>query len=111
MVYASKAFELADVIVRSQQRQPTDWSVPLTGFFYTDPSRNLILHYSHRGHDQGPIMALAGLCEAYWYPLYAFIRRSGAKPEDAEDLTQASSRGFWKRTRSRPPIQRQRWPP
>jgi len=25
----------------------------------------------------------------YWYPLYAFARRSGASPEDAEDLTQS----------------------
>lgn len=33
--------------------------------------------------------ALAELCELYWYPLYAFVRRSGRSPEDAEDLTQA----------------------
>ncbi len=36
--------------------------------------------------DAGP--ALAALCEAYWYPLYAFFRRSGKNAEDAEDLTQ-----------------------
>lgn len=33
--------------------------------------------------------ALAGLCEAYWFPLYAYIRRHGRSKEDAEDLTQA----------------------
>ncbi|MAD80549.1 MAG: sigma-70 family RNA polymerase sigma factor [Pirellulaceae bacterium] len=33
--------------------------------------------------------AMAALCEAYWYPLYAFIRRRGSSPADAEDLTQA----------------------
>jgi RNA polymerase sigma-70 factor (ECF subfamily) len=33
--------------------------------------------------------ALSTLCEAYWYPLYAFIRRWGADPEAARDLTQA----------------------
>ena len=33
--------------------------------------------------------ALAALCEAYWYPLYAYVRRSGYGPHDAEDLTQA----------------------
>jgi len=33
--------------------------------------------------------ALATLCEAYWYPLYAFIRHWGADPEAARDLTQA----------------------
>ena len=32
--------------------------------------------------------ALAVLCEGYWYPIYAFIRRSGRSPQDAEDLTQ-----------------------
>jgi RNA polymerase sigma factor (sigma-70 family) len=32
--------------------------------------------------------ALARLCETYWYPLYAFVRRLGHRPEEAEDLTQ-----------------------
>ena len=32
--------------------------------------------------------ALGDLCAAYWYPLYAFLRRSGRGPEDAQDLTQ-----------------------
>jgi RNA polymerase sigma-70 factor (ECF subfamily) len=33
-------------------------------------------------------LALALLCEAYWYPVYAFVRRQGYSPPDAEDLTQ-----------------------
>jgi RNA polymerase sigma-70 factor (ECF subfamily) len=33
--------------------------------------------------------ALASLCDAYWYPVYAFVRRLGHAPEDAADLTQA----------------------
>jgi len=33
--------------------------------------------------------ALASLCDAYWYPLYAYVRRNGHSPEDAQDLTQA----------------------
>lgn len=32
--------------------------------------------------------ALSKLCEMYWFPLYAFVRRKGANPDDAEDLTQ-----------------------
>jgi len=32
--------------------------------------------------------ALGHLCAQYWYPLYAFIRRQGSSPHDAEDLTQ-----------------------
>ena len=33
--------------------------------------------------------ALEKLCQTYWYPLYAFIRRTGYPPEDAKDCTQA----------------------
>ncbi len=32
--------------------------------------------------------ALATLCEIYWYPLYAYLRRYGCDPHEAEDLTQ-----------------------
>ena len=32
--------------------------------------------------------ALEALCGAYWYPVYAFVRRRGHSPSDAEDLTQ-----------------------
>ncbi len=32
--------------------------------------------------------ALAGLCAAYWYPIYALIRRRGHPAEAARDLTQ-----------------------
>jgi RNA polymerase sigma-70 factor (ECF subfamily) len=32
--------------------------------------------------------ALEYLCRAYWYPLYAYVRRQGHSPEDAQDLTQ-----------------------
>jgi RNA polymerase sigma-70 factor (ECF subfamily) len=32
--------------------------------------------------------ALAALCEAYWHPVYAFIRRKGNDPDQAADLTQ-----------------------
>jgi RNA polymerase sigma factor (sigma-70 family) len=33
--------------------------------------------------------ALEALCRSYWYPLYAYVRRLGHKPHDAEDLVQA----------------------
>lgn len=41
-------------------------------------------------HDSRPDAraALATLCETYWYPLYAYVRRFGYKAEDAQDLTQ-----------------------
>lgn len=33
--------------------------------------------------------ALNALCQSYWYPLYAYIRRLGHPPHDAQDLTQS----------------------
>jgi len=32
--------------------------------------------------------ALEELCRTYWYPLYAYIRRQGHSPHDAQDFTQ-----------------------
>jgi RNA polymerase sigma-70 factor (ECF subfamily) len=32
--------------------------------------------------------ALGELCRAYWYPLYAYVRRTGCPSAEAEDLTQ-----------------------
>src|SRR5438309_2260911 len=32
--------------------------------------------------------ALDALCTAYWYPLYAYVRRRGETKDDAADLTQ-----------------------
>lgn len=41
----------------------------------------------------GAQVALAELCQVYWPPLYAYVRRIGHSPHDAEDLTQ----GFFAR--------------
>ncbi len=76
--FADKAFELAGIIVQSQRRDYPDWEVPLTGFFYTGPKRERILHYFHRGHEQGPIVALAELCAAFpghadWMTWYSAV--------------------------------------
>lgn len=38
--------------------------------------------------------ALEDLCRAYWYPLYAFLRRRGRMPEEAEDLVQGFFAGL-----------------
>src|SRR5258708_1528349 len=37
--------------------------------------------------------ALEKLCQTYWYPLYAFVRRLGHRSHDAEDMVQ----GFFER--------------
>jgi DNA-directed RNA polymerase specialized sigma24 family protein len=33
--------------------------------------------------------ALEKLCRTYWRPVYSFVRKQGAGPEEAEDLTQS----------------------
>jgi RNA polymerase sigma-70 factor (ECF subfamily) len=51
----------------------THWSVVLATHTH-DPSRAR--------------SALQQLCTVYWYPLYAYLRRRGQQPADAEDLVQ-----------------------
>jgi RNA polymerase sigma-70 factor (ECF subfamily) len=41
-----------------------------------------------RGGSSGAAAALETLCRTYWPPLYAFIRRRGHSPAQAQDLTQ-----------------------
>ena len=41
-----------------------------------------------RGDSPPAREALSELCRAYWYPLYAYIRRKGHTHAEAEDLTQ-----------------------
>ncbi len=41
------------------------------------------------GGDSVAAAALEDLCATYWYPLYAWLRRRGHSPPDAQDLTQS----------------------
>jgi len=41
--------------------------------------------------------ALEQLCRGYWRPIYAYVRRRGYSPTDAEDLTQAFFEHFLER--------------
>ncbi len=40
------------------------------------------------GQDSTGRAAFEELCQAYWRPLYAFLRRKGRSPQDAEDVIQ-----------------------
>ena len=76
--YADKAAAYARIIGQCQQRERTDWRVPLVGFFYRGPDRRQILHYGHRGHENAPVQALVELCEALpdhpdWVEWYATV--------------------------------------
>jgi RNA polymerase sigma factor (sigma-70 family) len=48
---------------------------------------SVVLAAGESGSEQSAA-ALNKLCRVYWYPLYAYVRRQGNGPEDAEDLTQ-----------------------
>src|SRR6266480_1023821 len=62
----------------------------------TTPARALHFQTTHwsvvleAGQNDSPrrAEALEKLCQAYWYPLYAYVRQRGHGPEDAQDLTQ-----------------------
>lgn len=49
---------------------------------------SLVVSASSRNDDADAHTALESLCKAYWYPLYAYVRRRGYSPDDAKDLTQ-----------------------
>ena len=68
---------------RGEQFLSTRWSLVLRAGDLEDP--------------EGADLALGQLCSTYWYPLYAFVRRSGHSEEDAKDLTQ----GFFEHIISR----------
>src|SRR6266699_4731381 len=55
---------------------------------FTTTHWSVVLAAGHESSTGGQ-EALEKLCRAYWYPLYAFVRRQGHSPEDSQDLTQA----------------------
>jgi hypothetical protein len=77
-LYADGAIQLADNILASQERTLQPWSIRMTGYFYTGPSRDNIFHRFHMGQEEQPIVALADLCEAlpddpHWIQWYSAI--------------------------------------
>jgi RNA polymerase sigma-70 factor (ECF subfamily) len=53
-----------------------------------EPTRWSLVLRARGGDDTMRRAALEQLCRAYWYPLYAYLRRAGRAREDAEDLAQ-----------------------
>lgn len=58
---------------RGRRFHTTQWTVVCAAQQATEASRTA---------------ALEALCRAYWYPLYAYVRRRGYSAAEAEDLTQ-----------------------
>jgi RNA polymerase sigma factor (sigma-70 family) len=57
------------------------------GAVFTTTHWSVVLAAAERNTPQS-VAALEELCRTYWYPLYAYVRRQGRSPEDAQDLTQ-----------------------
>lgn len=74
----NEQYEKLPNAIASAQFTTTHWSVVLT---------------AREGDEPKAEEALALLCQVYWYPLYAFVRRRGYNADDAKDLTQ----GFFAR--------------
>jgi RNA polymerase sigma-70 factor (ECF subfamily) len=59
---------------------------------YHGPAAFTTTHWSvvleAQGESPAAREALEKLCRTYWRPIYGFVRRQGARTEDAEDLTQ-----------------------
>ncbi len=66
-------------------RPPTN--APRADIFVTT-RWTVVLHAGRKSSPQSD-RALGELCQTYWFPLYAYVRRKGETKEDAEDLVQA----------------------
>lgn len=47
-----------------------------------------VVRLAGEGASAASTAALERLCQSYWYPLYAYLRRRGQSPHDAQDLIQ-----------------------
>lgn len=70
-------------MTRSDQHPSSSAEVPA---YFATTHWSLVLAAGHP--TPGAHAALAKLCQIYWYPLYAYVRRQGHGPHDAQDLTQ-----------------------
>lgn len=67
------------------ERDPPAQTNPTAQFATTHWS--LVFAAGHGGSAEAR-QAMAGLCQIYWYPLYAYARHKGASADAAEELTQ-----------------------
>src|SRR5438309_10778494 len=51
-------------------------------------TRWTLVELARSGDSPGARGAMAELCETYWYPVYAYVRRCGHSVDEAQDLTQ-----------------------
>ena len=71
--------------MRNPERIKGGKSLPGGGGRFATTHWSLVLGAGRRGSAESR-RALATLCEAYWFPLYAFVRRQGYSSHDAQDF-------------------------
>jgi RNA polymerase sigma factor (sigma-70 family) len=81
---ASVAFPFT--VQSSSMNTPTDRSLDGVSDFRTTHWSVVLAAAEKESPQRQP--ALNVLCQRYWYPLYAFVRRQGRNHQDAEDLIQ-----------------------
>lgn len=70
-------------------RMSTDAQWLDRGAVFATTRWSLVRLAAEGGEGEAARHSLETLCRSYWYPIYAYIRRSGHSPEDAQDLTQS----------------------
>ena len=70
----------------SESEQPAG-SFPSDGQRFATTRWSVVLAAGRESSAESEV-ALATLCETYWYPLYAYVRRQGHNSAEAQDLTQ-----------------------
>jgi RNA polymerase sigma-70 factor (ECF subfamily) len=68
--------------------EPSSYFGPAASAQFTTTHWSVVLNAS-QGTSLSAPEAMERLCRTYWYPLHAFVRRSGYDPESAKDLTQS----------------------
>jgi len=82
--------EYADSLITYQQQETMDWTIPLSGFFYWDKSKDNFFGYNHSCTAASPVLGLVELCKLFpghkdydkWYEsvkLYAGYIKTIAK--------------------------------
>ncbi|MFO1501563.1 MAG: ComEC/Rec2 family competence protein [Verrucomicrobiota bacterium] len=94
IAFTSAAVALSVGTMAAGPHSPRDEMVPTSTKTHVGDAAFHTTHWSAvltaRGDDSTAAHeALSHLCQTYWYPLYAYVRRRGNPPEEAADLTQA----------------------
>src|ERR1700745_422911 len=68
--------------------KPTPGTLQQGGAPFQTTHWTVVLQAGNGESDESARKALAAFCEAYWAPLYTFLRRRGYSPTDAQDMVQ-----------------------